>query len=228
MIVSHRHKFIFVKTSKTAGTSIEIALSEYCGPGDIITPIAPKDEQIRRAMGFRGPQNTFVPYSRYRWRDWIYAAGAGNRIEFFNHLPATIAKQWIGSEIWEEYFVFAFERNPFDKAVSRYYWSTRDSEVRPPIQEYLRQENPRKVSNWHLYTIEDEVAVDFVGRYEALTEDLSTVWCRLGLPGNPSLPRAKGGHRVDNRPYQAVLDDSSRRLIGHICKREIERFGYSY
>jgi hypothetical protein len=38
MIISHKHKFIFFKTKKTAGTSIEIALSKYRGPDDVITP----------------------------------------------------------------------------------------------------------------------------------------------------------------------------------------------
>ncbi|MEL6382956.1 MAG: chondroitin 4-O-sulfotransferase, partial [Cyanobacteria bacterium J06626_18] len=32
MIISHEYKFIFLKTRKTAGTSIEIALSKFCGP----------------------------------------------------------------------------------------------------------------------------------------------------------------------------------------------------
>ena len=32
MIISHEHKFIFLKTKKTAGTAIEAALSELCGP----------------------------------------------------------------------------------------------------------------------------------------------------------------------------------------------------
>ncbi len=31
MIISHRHSFVFVKTTKTAGTSVEIALSKHCG-----------------------------------------------------------------------------------------------------------------------------------------------------------------------------------------------------
>jgi hypothetical protein len=35
MILSHRYRFIFLKTGKTAGTSVEIALSEYCGAEDI-------------------------------------------------------------------------------------------------------------------------------------------------------------------------------------------------
>jgi hypothetical protein len=47
MIVSHRHKFIFLKTKKTAGTSIELALSELAGPEDIVTPLTKIDEAQR-------------------------------------------------------------------------------------------------------------------------------------------------------------------------------------
>ena len=60
MIVSHRHKFVFMKTRKTAGTSIEIALSEHCGPSDIVSPNDPADEELRSKLGFTGPQNRWV------------------------------------------------------------------------------------------------------------------------------------------------------------------------
>jgi hypothetical protein len=55
MILSHEHKFIFLRTKKTAGTSIELALSELCGPDDIITPLTREDEA--RRTGRRGAQN---------------------------------------------------------------------------------------------------------------------------------------------------------------------------
>ena len=38
MIISHKHKFIFIKTRKTAGTTIEYNLSKYLGSEDIIAP----------------------------------------------------------------------------------------------------------------------------------------------------------------------------------------------
>jgi hypothetical protein len=37
MIISHKHKFIFLKTRKTAGSSIEKYLINYLGPNDICT-----------------------------------------------------------------------------------------------------------------------------------------------------------------------------------------------
>ena len=57
MIISHSHRFIFIKSEKTAGTSIEAALSAHCSGDDIVTPIndfrhnrTEKGEFIHHAM----------------------------------------------------------------------------------------------------------------------------------------------------------------------------------
>ena len=71
MIISHKHKFIFVKTRKTAGTSIEIGLSKFCGPEDIITPLAPRDNKMRDEAGFRGAQQVDVPLKRHTLKDRV-------------------------------------------------------------------------------------------------------------------------------------------------------------
>ena len=58
MIICHEHKFIFIKTRKTAGTSIETALSKFCGESDSLTSLSSEDEVARKDLGLRGMQNT--------------------------------------------------------------------------------------------------------------------------------------------------------------------------
>ena len=50
MIISHHHKFVFVKTSKTAGTSIEWLLSLALKDGDCLTTI-PEEKQRKTLLG---------------------------------------------------------------------------------------------------------------------------------------------------------------------------------
>ena len=57
MIVSYSQSFIFIKTRKTAGTSLEIALSRFCNHNDIVTPLSSPlneqwdEERLRRREG---------------------------------------------------------------------------------------------------------------------------------------------------------------------------------
>jgi hypothetical protein len=227
MIISHKHKFIFLKTTKTGGTSIEIALSQHCGPKDVLTPISPEDEVIRRELGFRGPQNYFVPLAKYRLNDWVRLFVRQRRRKLHNHDPACVVQSYAGKNVWKDYFVFCFERDPYDKAISRYYWSTRHGD-RPSINAYLESVPPTALSNWHIYTIADKVAVNFVGRYERLNADLQYVWEKLQLPSPPNLPRAKQNHRVDRRHYSEVLDAQARKRIAEVCSREIAEFDYPF
>ena len=57
MILSYKHKFVFIKGRKVAGTSTEVLLSDICGPSDIITPITPIDEKVRLSASKFAAQN---------------------------------------------------------------------------------------------------------------------------------------------------------------------------
>ena len=57
MIISHKNKFIFLKPRKVAGTSFEIALSNFTCKTDIVTPISVADEKIRNKFCDYGPVN---------------------------------------------------------------------------------------------------------------------------------------------------------------------------
>jgi hypothetical protein len=92
MIVSHKHKFIFLKTKKTAGTSIELALSPFCGDSDILVPLARAEETLRMVRGaqnwkLHGWWRSERPIWQRRWFKFN-AQDYG----FYNHMPAAKAR----------------------------------------------------------------------------------------------------------------------------------------
>lgn len=228
MIISHRYRFIFLKTRKTAGTSIEITLSRFCGEGDVITPITPKDQKIREELGHRGPQNFRLHLSKYTPRDWAGLLGAGKRASYYNHIPAEEIRRRIGPRIWTEYFKFCFERNPWDKAISSYFWKTRGREPRPSLLEFLRSVKTDRLSNFGIYGIDGHVTADHVGLYENLDSELERIAALLKLPEAIRLPRAKGTFREDRRHYRDIMGQEERSIIERVCAREIAHFGYSF
>ena len=137
MIISHRYKYIFLKTSKTAGTSIEIALSKHCGPEDIITSINEQDEIIRAGFGYRGPQNNLVPIREWRFRDvFRFIRNRPRREKYVHHIRAKEIRKLIGEKIWNSYYKFCFERNPWERFIS-YYYNMHPEVPRPSMSEFL-------------------------------------------------------------------------------------------
>ncbi len=216
MILSHLHRFIFIKTMKTAGTSVEIALSRHCGPDDIITPITPGDEETRQAAGGRGPQNFEGP-----------TAGSDQPL-FFNHMSGAAIRDLVGDDVWDNYYKFCIERNPWERVVSLYYFRNRE-EPRLPIADFI--ERP-VVANLQqrgsdLYMIDGVVAVDRIIRYESLVSELEEVRLSLGIPEPLHLPQAKAGFRPDRLKYGDLMTDDDIARVGEIFSREIELLGYT-
>jgi len=229
MIVCHAHRFIFLKTRKTGSTSVEIALSPHVrGDDDIVTRVSDKDEPLRMALGAPGPRNEEMPYRAYKFGDWRRLVLRRHRALARGHSEAAQVKRIVGAPIWDSYFKFCVERNPYDKAISLYYWRTREQTPRPTLSAYLADAERRSLSNFHIYSIDGRVAVDRVIPYEDLGAGLRQVFQELGLPGAPDLPRAKGDHRSDRRPYAELLSDADRAVIERACSREIAEFGYSF
>jgi len=228
MIISHKYKFIFIKTGKTAGTSIEVFLSQCCGQNDIVTPIWPV-VRPHRARNFQGVWNPLPEIIRNRGRDIKKTVGSLiRRRRFYNHMPATLVKQRVSKVIWNSYFKFCVERNPWDKTLSQYHMVNDRQGGGMTLDEFLAQEN--FVINYPLYTDADGTfLVDRVVKYESLMKELGEVFHELGIPFGGSLgARAKSNHRKDKRSYRDVFSDKQRDIIEKVFAREIEMHGYKF
>lgn len=212
MIASFSHDFIFVKTRKVGGTSLEIVLSSWCSGRDIVTPIPPEDEAIRAGFGGRA--------SNYR--------GAGGGVAFFNHMPATAVRAALPG-LWSRAFKFAVDRHPFEKVVSRAWWNigrrggSPEAELDAEIEAAIAT---RSYLNFPLYCEDGRVLVDELWRYEEMWQRLAALGERLGQSIPEAPPRAKGGHRRDRRPAREVLSEAQRRRIAEDARIEFELLGY--
>jgi hypothetical protein len=234
LIISHEHRFIFLKTAKTAGTSIEIALSRYCGPADVITEISTEDEALRAELGFRGAQNFHYPLTHYRAEDW-WRLARGRRRLLQQHERADRVRGFTGDDVFRDYSTLAFERNPWDRVISWYYWlrfrrAGSHKDPGPSLVDFL--DSPLlpelKRKGWGIYTIDGEVAVDRVARYEDLEAELERFGETVGLPGPLAVPRTKDSQRSDRRHYREVLRDEDAEKIAKLFADEIALFGYEY
>jgi len=230
MIISHKYRYIFLKTTKTAGTSIEIALSKFSGPDDITTPINPEDEKIREELGYQGPMNYLAPLWGYGFKDFVLLLLRGRRKRwFYNHITASEIRARVGQQLWDSYFKFCVERNPWDRVVSLYYWQNR-TEPRLPFSAFIESDAPLglKRKGFELYTIDGCVAVDKVCRFENLTEELETVRIKKGIPEKLDLPHAKSQFRKDKQSYRDIYGEMEKAKIAELFSDEIKLFGYEF
>ncbi|MDZ4790855.1 MAG: sulfotransferase family 2 domain-containing protein [Hyphomicrobiales bacterium] len=228
MIVSHQHKFIFLKTRKTAGTSVECALSALCGPDDIITPVSEQDEAKRQG---RGPQNWDVNFNPH-WKNTLRAMGffqkgRKHRGHYYNHMTAAEVRDQLGSDVWGRYFKFAISRNPWDRQVSFYRWRTKNLPKPPSFAQFMSKERGARRNNHEIFMIGDALAVDFLVQYETLAENLAEALVTVGVHQTLTLPRTKtvaGG----GRHYREYYDDETQAIVADWYAPEIKAVGYEY
>lgn len=219
MLLSHKHAFIYLKTFKTAGTSVEIYLEPACLP----------DEH---------------PYEEAHYRDAVVSTAGviGQRnplrvdTSWFNHMSAAQVREQVGDS-WERYLKFCCVRHPYDKVVS-FFWMRIEGALRETLALSPFETVQATFRSWvasnglpddrPIYTIDDMPVVDQVIRFEYLAEDLQALCRRLGLPWRPErLGRYKGEFRTRPEPFSAYYDAASREIVDRAYEREFGWFGYS-
>lgn len=208
MIISHKFRFIFLKTRKTAGSAIQVALSDIIGPGDVISSSPLEGVEARNCP--EDLRNRFGFYDGHQGHDYI-------RDKF--------------PEEWGSYYKFTIERHPVEKVLSGFRWAKVSSgrykeiglEVKKAAPQALSDflKSPRVPCDWTKYAEGEQILVDKVIRHENIDGEFQTLCKEIGIPEIKLPTGIKKTARDTETPSEKELD-----MIRNIFHREIEYFKY--
>lgn len=206
MLVSHSHKFIFIKPKKVAGSSIQAYLARFCKDG-IIHSRDPKSHMkavdVKKLVGdeiwnsylkvtaVRNPWDKTV--SLYFWR-------RRNR-PFYIYLKRILAGKPMHS------LAVRLSFKEFVKELLKLDVLNEDRTI---------THVDGKIPNYHFI------------RYEYMHEDLKKFSEQIGETYDPNdMPQKKVGHRKKSS-YREHFDEDSKKCVQQAYSYEIDRFGYTY
>jgi len=207
MIVSHKHRFVFVAIPKTGTHSVREALRVHLGPDDL--------EQVRLFVEKKFP----IPE--------LAKLGHG-------HISLEQLRPHLGEERFASYFKFAFVRNPFDRFVSYCAFVTRqqgsfDRDPQGVMRHFLFTAPPlNHILFWPQSVFVTgkggELQSDQLGRVEDMQGSYDAICARLGIP-TTELGISNTSRRGDYRDYydQQLIDGVARHY-----GRDLELFGYEF
>lgn len=204
MIISHSKQFINIKNKKVAGCSVSEWLENYCDRD--------KDDILTYSYQYSEKPNV------YQLKD--------------PHQNAIQIKRAVGEELWEQYFTFAFERNPWDKMVSAYYYFLNRNHspfARKGFKHYLRSKQRGRIGGKEFYSHNGKIIVDKVYLFEQLHESLEDICKVLGFKERCPLPNSRNTKfrpKPDN--YVDYYDEEDKKWVEDHFWFEIETFGYKF
>ncbi len=210
MILSHKNKFIYIHVYKVAGTSIRSVLQEY---SDFSSTDFPLVENIKF---FLGKRIKFLS----KWA--------------IDHINAREIKLLLPDEVYNNYFKFAFVRNPWDWQVSLYHYMLQYKDhpqhnlicKMKTFDEYIewRINNDMELQKDFLYDENGNILVDFIGKFENLQEDFNFICKKINVTQSV-LPLANPSKHLHYKDY---YNKHTRDLIYNAFQKDIETFKYNF
>jgi hypothetical protein len=245
MIYLANHRLLFVKPRKTAGTSVEVALSHHAGAEDIVTPMTARGfeaEQERLDLGGQLPRN-------WAWSRSFEAAylrrlqyfqmtgkirprfGRGGDKTFstlldcryFNHISPTQLWWRAPKKMLRDAHIVTIVRDPYEFVVSLAFHLKSQSgrELAQEIDRVLQQ----KAVNEDFYF--SRFKPHFVIRFEHLQHDLAQLDRTFGLRLVENLAVTNNKQRTDRRPARAMLSAQQIARVRRVYKRIFAEFDYA-
>lgn len=174
-LVINKEKIIFIKGSKVAGSSFELALSKFTSTKDIITPLNADEELLRQKLKIPNPKNyEYKNLELFKKNKQLFIKSMikGNKYpKFETHETAENIQKKISKQIWSDYKKLAIIRNPYTFTVSAYYWANRNKKFKN-INDFIRNRADVLERFKKFYFINDNDVIDIYFRFEHLSDDI--------------------------------------------------------
>lgn len=246
MLISHKYKFIFFKSLKTASTSTFTFFTPYCLPKNLAQTFDYDERPQKKHLGF--------------YEEGI--VGNKNAIKNIRHVKpkeVKIITDKINPSIWNDYFKFVNIRNPWDMVVSRYFFNknycnlkknkteeNNAEEIEINTEEINDKEisfykfvkkiyerfisGNEKVTRRDLYTLEEKYFCNFHIRYENIKEDIKEVCynCNINNFEIEKLKNFNSEFRPKKNDYRLMYNETTKKLINEMYLIDIEKFKYNF
>ena len=223
MIISHKHKFIFVHVPKTAGTSIVQTLYPYLDLNqDIIygghRDHEKKNDEQRKADG-----------------------------KLHKHSTAQEIKEYVGEEVWDSYLTCGAVRNPYSRVVSVYNWwhgtkyenENKKKIINLSFSDFCKSDYTGYPQvNFLCYqdeqkkdlpsTCKNKLLVDCLMSYEGINSYFSYICGLLKLPKLELKTKNVSTCRDDKNIYQDYYDRPAYEAVTEKYREDLDKFSYKY
>lgn len=150
------------------------------------------------------------------------------------HISAEQIRPHLDDEVWEEYFKFAFVRNPFDRFVSTCFFLNRgEADFSRYAVQFMKQRLPLprfrqrilvKPQYQQLCWVNGEIALDYVGRYETLQQSYDEICDRIGVPSRELGQKNASDHKT----FDTYYDDELKNKVAEFYAEDLRIFDYAF
>ncbi len=232
MIVSNSKKFIFSHIPKAGGSTLSRILAIHAGSAPIVIA---GDYLDNNQTQFYNHDCMCTPITNdHKEPSWLPG----------HHVPMRDVK-YIKLE---DYFKFAFTRNPFDRLV--YIWEIPFIKFKYPFSDFIKVDTTEEMKlAWSIRTQYDILSddtgllVDYIGKYENLEDDFEYVRKKLDIPKKILLDRRNNNRKAvdynklpyvnkninkDHDSYREYYNTEARNLAEKYYRKDLETFEYEF
>ena len=205
MIISHRHRFIFFAVPRTGTHAIRTALDPVLGEDDW--------QQQSLTAQVRLPVPALARFNH-------------------GHLTLRQIRASLPSTVWQDYFKFAFVRNPYDRFVSVCAMlNKRNPGYRGRETAFMKRAltiprfRQRILVRPQVDMLVDEsgkLGMDHVGRYETLQRSFAVICGQIGIAESG----LEQSNATEHEAYTTYFDDELTPAVTAFYRRDFEILGY--